>query len=174
MSTPCFVAIASPKQPTGLFGLCSPYHPKFATGGAWCGRMTTSSGIVYRNKKRSRKGKCLRLLLVWVEHCVTRRVRPTSSKQDAVCKAYPRIGTGPNTVIAKDMNTTKNTTNLVRIDRVWSEWQDLNLRPLPPQNGKNWKYFLLSWIISRYRLLFYVIVHFLSDIVVPEKCTFGA
>ena len=41
-----------------------------------------------------------------MQHCVTRRVRPPSSKQDVVCEAYPRIGTGPNTVIAKDMNIT--------------------------------------------------------------------
>ena len=50
----------------------------------------------------------------------------------------------------------------------------LNLRPLPPQIGKIWKFFLLSWIISRYRLLFAGFMDFLSDIVVPRKCTFGS
>ena len=47
----------------------------------------------------------------------------------------------------------------------------LNLRPLPPQLVKNGNYFSLSWIILRYRLIFVGFVVFLSDIVLPEKCT---
>ena len=43
-----------------------------------------------------------------------------------------------------------------------------------PKLVKTGNYFLLSWIILRYRLIFVGFVVFLSDIVVPRKCTFGS